>query len=297
MTDSISQLRMDVAQKIKPAVYRDEDLAYYDDIRELPDIHGTLRLDMFIIVSCLRGRLTTDINAVPRTMDRHDILVCRPNDRVDNTMISPDFEGQALCVSPRLMLDRVSENGMWDKVMQLGWQPVVHFREEDLHLLEIYVEAVKIKSRQADRPHSKEAIISILRAASYEILNSIEATGAPPLVGGIIKQRDVLFKRFIDQLTIVRVRHRSIKWYADRLCVTPKHLSNVSKQVSGKTALVWINEFVMSDIRHLLKHSDKSIKEIADQLQFPSISFFGKYCRQHFGCSPTEYRKRLRSGD
>jgi AraC-like DNA-binding protein len=68
----------------------------------------------------------------------------------------------------------------------------------------------------------------------------------------------------------------------------------VSKQVSGKTAFEWINEYVQRDIRNWLRNSDKSIKEIYQLLNFPSISFFGKYCRTHLGASPTELRKQLR---
>ena len=49
----------------------------------------------------------------------------------------------------------------------------------------------------------------------------------------------------------------------------------------------------MEDITELLKYSEKSIKEIADELEFPNISFFGKYIKSHTGISPTEYRKYL----
>jgi AraC-like DNA-binding protein len=68
----------------------------------------------------------------------------------------------------------------------------------------------------------------------------------------------------------------------------------VCKQVSGKTALDWINEYVLIDVRHWLKNSDKSVKEVADLLDFPNLSFFGKYCRSHLGMSPLKYRKELR---
>jgi AraC-like DNA-binding protein len=68
----------------------------------------------------------------------------------------------------------------------------------------------------------------------------------------------------------------------------------VCKQVSGKTALEWINEYVLIDVRHWLKNSDKSVKEIADLLNFPNLSFFGKYCRAHLGMSPLKYRRELR---
>jgi YesN/AraC family two-component response regulator len=48
------------------------------------------------------------------------------------------------------------------------------------------------------------------------------------------------------------------------------------------------------DIKHMLKNTNLSIKEITDELNFPNMSFFGKYCRNHFGISPSEYRKQLR---
>lgn len=52
---------------------------------------------------------------------------------------------------------------------------------------------------------------------------------------------------------------------------------------------------MLTDIRYQLKYSQKSIKEVADYLDFPNISFFGKYVRNHVGCSPKEYRRRLQA--
>lgn len=110
----------------------------------------------------------------------------------------------------------------------------------------------------------------------------------------MIQQKDILFKRFIELISSREIKPRSVTWYADKLYITPKYLSTVCKQVNGKTAFDWINEYVITDIRHQLKHSDKSIKEVADYLNFPNISFFGKYVRSHTGLNPTEYRKQLR---
>ena len=62
-----------------------------------------------------------------------------------------------------------------------------------------------------------------------------------------------------------------------------------------RTAFDLINEAVLTDVRYQLKYSQKSIKEIADYLDFPNISFFGKFVRRHVGCSPKEYRRRLQA--
>lgn len=85
---------------------------------------------------------------------------------------------------------------------------------------------------------------------------------------------------------------RSVKKYAEDLCITPKYLSFISKSVCGKTALELIHESTVNTIVRYLKHSNLSIKEIADILEFPNLSFFGKFTKNHLGVSPTEYRRQ-----
>lgn len=146
-------------------------------------------------------------------------------------------------------------------------------------------------------PFRKEIITSIVKAALYELLSNVVTDICNPIIEYKLefdKASGILFKKFINLLIGCRIKPRTVTWYADKLCVSPKYLSAVCKNVSGKTAFHWINQYVQIDIRHWLKNSDRTIKEIADILDFPNISFFGKYCRQHFGMSPTEYRKHLR---
>ena len=62
------------------------------------------------------------------------------------------------------------------------------------------------------------------------------------------------------------------------------------KLVSGRTAMSWINEHAIGQIKYQLRNSDKSIKEIAEIFEFPNISFFGKYVKRNLGVSPLKYR-------
>ncbi len=82
-----------------------------------------------------------------------------------------------------------------------------------------------------------------------------------------------------------------IGFYANQLYVTPKYLSAVCKEVSGQTASELITQYMVKDILYLLRNSQKSIKEIANELNFPNLSFFGKYVKQHLGMSPKQYRE------
>ena len=72
--------------------------------------------------------------------------------------------------------------------------------------------------------------------------------------------------------------------------ITPRYFSAIIKEKTGDSALQWIVRMVITEAKQLLEESDLSIKEIADQLNFPTQSFFGKYFKQYVGVSPKEYR-------
>ena len=79
-------------------------------------------------------------------------------------------------------------------------------------------------------------------------------------------------------------------FYADQLCLSPKYLSRLIKEVSGKSAPEWIDAYVMLEAKHLLKYTDISIKEIVFKLNFSNQTVFYKYFKAHTGMTPTEYR-------
>lgn len=85
-----------------------------------------------------------------------------------------------------------------------------------------------------------------------------------------------------------------MSYYADRLHVTSKYLSSVCKKISGQTASKVIDHYVLKDIEYLMKHTSKTIKIISVELDFPDISFFGKYVKKHFGMAPKMLREKYR---
>ena len=89
------------------------------------------------------------------------------------------------------------------------------------------------------------------------------------------------------------MQERSVTFYAEQLCITPKYFSMLVKKLSGKSAAQWIDNYVILEAKNLLKYSDMSIQEIAYQLNFSTQSFFGKYFKHQTGMSPTEYRNKV----
>ncbi len=104
--------------------------------------------------------------------------------------------------------------------------------------------------------------------------------------------REALFRRFVNELKANLCREREVAFYASRLCVTPKYLSAVVKTVVGKGAREFIDDHVATECKALLLSTDMSVQQIADRLNFPSQSVFGKFFKRVTGTSPSLFRRR-----
>lgn len=87
--------------------------------------------------------------------------------------------------------------------------------------------------------------------------------------------------------------HRTVAWYADRLNVTPKHLSETVKRATGHSVMYFISQHTLSIVIDLLKNSPLSLSQLSEELGFSSLSYFTRYVRKHLGMSPSDYRKSL----
>lgn len=183
----------------------------------------------------------------------------------------------------------------WDRCLYVYKTNHVVADEEEREQFEGYFHTLSFKLRQQQRRYHKQVIESLLRSILFDYLEMMTAalpqTEESTTTDG---QHKVLFRRFLELLTTRHVKHQLVDTYAQELCVSPNYLTKVCREVTGKTALRWVREYTEADIRYYLMNTDKSIKEICDDLGFPNLSFFGKYCRRAFGMSPTDFRKKMR---
>lgn len=106
----------------------------------------------------------------------------------------------------------------------------------------------------------------------------------------VLSRREEYCFRFIDLLAKLPKISRRVDFYADKLCLTPKYLTTLIREATGKSAKDWIDDFIISNAQFLLRHSDMSIQQIASELNFPNQSFFGKFFKEHTGYAPSELR-------
>ena len=100
-----------------------------------------------------------------------------------------------------------------------------------------------------------------------------------------------IYSAFLEAVGNHFKKEREVGFYADKLCITAKHLSQVIKEISGRTASDIIEDYVITEIKALLLSTNMTIQQISDYLNFPSQSVFGKYVKRVTGKSPKEYRK------
>lgn len=290
------QVDMDVLKDTSFTIYEDGDIVILNNVKDISQADiVNVQVNIYMLVCCIEGSVTTDIGSKHYVANKNDVLLCTPNIIISDMHFSSDYLGVVLCVSTRLVLENLSYKRMWEKTFLLHENLVFHFSESSGRLLFMYGNLIRMRLDYPDRPYRKEVISSIFFAVIYELMAEIDSLPNMP-DRSVLTRGEMLFEKFLSLLAKQKVKPRRIAWYSNKLCITPKYLSAICKDVSGRTANEWINMFVVADIRRLLKLSDMSIKEISDYLEFPNLSFFGKYVKTHLGASPKAYRRKVRNG-
>lgn len=276
------------------AHYSDSELSVCFNVGDLALANKSLSLDAYLFLACIDGDISGEIDTSNYSLHTNDILVCRPNRQMSNIVCSDNFKCIAITVSQQMLLSTLSINERpYSSNIHFACYPVVSINDSDAERMRTYYTLLKAEaSNNNGTRYRHEIVLSLAIATIHKMLHFIDK-----YLGingnGQMKQSEILFGRFIELLSDSDLKQRTVHYYAEKLCITPKYLSVVCKRTSGKTASEWINEFVVKEIKKLLKHSSKSIKEISLDLDFPNLSFFGKYVKAHLGVSPTQYRKKL----
>ncbi len=98
-----------------------------------------------------------------------------------------------------------------------------------------------------------------------------------------------IFEKFIFMIKQDCSVERNVRFYADKLHITPQYLSKIIKNESNRTASEWIDEFVVLEAKALFKHTNLTIQEISNKLNFANQSSFGKFFKKKTGINPKEY--------
>ncbi|MDE6277810.1 MAG: helix-turn-helix domain-containing protein [Muribaculaceae bacterium] len=175
--------------------------------------------------------------------------------------------------------------------------PVCPVNREDAETLQSYFHLLILTARDKSYPRlTRQCAASLCVGLSYYciriFIRQLEFSGmaAPPSAAGR-KTRSAHVRDFIRMVHADFARERSVGYYASALCVSPKYLSALVKETTGRTAARWIEDYVIMEAKNLLRYSGKNVQQVAYALNFPNQSAFGKYFKHITGMSPTEFQK------
>ncbi len=269
--------------------YFDGDIAIIDNIKELTNI-APMYAKMNFITLCTHGRIQFNINDTPLMLQAQQILLSAPYVILDNYLFSPDFECKILCLSDDIIHAMLGEQvNTWNLSVHNQRTNIIKLPEEEQEQFIYYYELIRFKLDHQERRNSTVAIQSIIQAMLLDVLYLMDDGTASEKVEAASHGK-ALFNDFLRLLAAKDVKHLPVDDYASELHITPKYLTMLCSKYSGRPASDWIVQYTKEDIRYNILHTDFSIKEIAAQLGFPNVSFFGSYVRRHFGMSPTQLR-------
>lgn len=167
--------------------------------------------------------------------------------------------------------------------------PVTPLRPETSELFQDYF-MLLIKMKHIEAKPNKDLLSSMLLTILHGVGNIHQNTNVTTRA---FNRGEEIVKRLVQYIIKHYTQERSVAFYADLLHISPQHLSTTVNKITGKTVTDIIAKLVITDAEAKLKSTDLTIQEIAYSLNFPDISFFGKYFKRYTGMSPKQYRENV----
>lgn len=266
-------------------------------ISEMDIMKYPCRFRGYLAFFCIEGHFELEINLKRFSVRENSLFLYTPGNIVRVADISKEEKKMVhfivVAISSNLMSSTHFDfNKLYDESLHLLENPSVVLSEQEKNLCKSYLSLINEVS-ELNIPNTKESVTSLISSIFY-LMGALWGNR----VSEAIKNRDegsIRSKAILESfLKLVRDNHtkeRNLSFYADKLFLTPKYLSKLIKNVSGKSAHEWIDSFVILEAKNLLKYSDMSIKSIVYELNFTSQTTFYRFFKTKTGMTPSEYRK------
>ena len=275
-----------------------DELVVMENFGSLPQ--GELTLDNHgLIIVCTGGMAQFDYDGQQIQLRKNDLYLYMAHSVVCNFMSSPDFNCRQIWFSHSELwnINMYGEVSLAD-LAYLKQHPKVHLSDEDVALLDDYFGLLCRRMRDHKPLLYSEIVRSLVSTMMLEMLCMMRRDKAQreqmavqdDSTPGFHRRR--LADRFMRLVEQSDGRIRKVDDFANQLNVTPKYLSTLLKETMNRRPSEVIQLFTAKAIVRRLRFTDMTMQEIANDMNFPNASFFGKYVKEHLGMTPLEYRKK-----
>lgn len=267
-----------------------DDFKYFQNLKYLPLSVYPSNIQSALVVYCFSGKAKLNVYDDSHWIQPQELIILLPGQFVSFTEASDDFLTTTLVVSPTMFSDALSGVPRFSPhfffyMRTHYWYPQT---ENDTRRLMNFFGMVKDKVTSNDI-YRRELIIHLLRYLYLELFNAYEKE-ASLMTTRKDTRKEELANKFFGLIMKHFKENKDVAFYADKLCITSKYLTMVIKEVSGKSAKDWIVEYIVLEIKALLKNTNMNIQEIAVKTNFANQSSLGRFFRKHTGMSLSQYR-------
>lgn len=265
------------------AAYFMDDFFLYDSTIK-PKAGYSFKINTYGCFFCLQGSANGTIDLMPFELSPGKLMVNVPGQLVTHQFSTDDFRGTSLIMTKHF-IDNLGLPYNLAMAVSVREHPVLELKPREITAMQNYFNMVKDLLGKR-RPYQAETLRHLTCAYVYSFgsyLYQMEETRK-------LSREEMLMQRFLREVHAHYKRERKVSFYAKKLNLTPGYLSTLVKNVSGKTASEWIDNFVLLEAKIMLRSTDLTIQQISNELNFPSQTFFGKYFKRLVGFSPKEYK-------
>ena len=263
---------------------------YYEVDNELNRTEAPIRVLGLTIALCIEGEGEVGIGVKKYKFTKNSLMLLSPNQYVHSLTSTSPVKIKAIGCNLEMIESIMPKiSNLLPLIIHSPIESVSQLSEENSLDIQDYMRIIGEKLKSDNSPLKRTKVSNLIQALLCEIIEKHYVSK-----DGIEKRqsrKEEILSKFIVEVLLNFRSERSVSFYADKLCVTPKHLSAVAKEISGHTASELIDHYVIMEAKIMLAETSLTIQEISNKLNFANQSFFGKYFKHLTGYSPSEFRK------
>ena len=277
--------------------YCHDKLLFAHSLHTLPERMIGARMHFGLAIYCRQGAALITVDGLQYRLKQGQMFSYQEGSLIEECLASSDADLVLTGLSWELIEATEALNTVvWSIVDYVRRSPIYTLSEDLTALSTIYHQQI-YKLCHSHNPLFRDELLHIhIQALLYAFIREVseELRQATPQD---LTRANQQMRLFFDLLAMRRGHLRSVSEVATLMNLTPKHLSRVIKEQTGETPIHFIHQYMMRAITQELRYSTKTAKEIAFQQGFSSLACFGKFVKQQTGLTPTEYRKKLQTGE
>ena len=234
-----------------------------------------------------QGEIRVNINLVEKHITAGSLVFIGPGTVIHPVYISPDLQMFGFGLSndfPMPFAHDVMPNAFNGQVRDFQLSVDKDDVDTALHILETLWHVVR-------QPIYNRQLVSDLVAAQMHHYDALYRRHLAHLRKSQSREQTI-FDRFIYLVNLYAAHQHQIGFYASHMCLTERYLGTTVRRASGITAKEWIDRALIMRAQVELRHTDKSVARISEELSFPNPSFFSKFFRRMTGLTPHGFRLR-----